>query len=92
MSAHDPVDPFAPAPLGPVTLRNRFLKAATFEGMAEGNLVSERLIDFHRAMAAGGIGMTTLALQQLVQIVESRRGHAAEIEAQLASQSAQWEE
>ena len=38
------------------------------------------------------IGMTTLALQQLVQIVESRRGHAADIEAQLASQSAQWEE
>jgi 2,4-dienoyl-CoA reductase-like NADH-dependent reductase (Old Yellow Enzyme family) len=55
------VDPFAPTRLGPVTVRNRFLKAATFEGMAERNLVSERLIDFHRAMAAGGIGMTTIA-------------------------------
>lgn len=54
-------DPFAPARLGPVTLRNRFVKAATFEGMAEGGLVSDRLIDFHRAMAAGGIGMTTVA-------------------------------
>ncbi|MBY0279038.1 NADH:flavin oxidoreductase [Candidatus Binatia bacterium] len=61
MSDHAPVDPFAPTQLGPVTLRNRFLKAATFEGMAEGNLVSARLIDFHRAMAAGGIGMTTIA-------------------------------
>lgn len=61
MSEHRTVDPFAPARLGPVTLRNRFLKAATFEGMAEGNLVSDRLIDFHRAMAAGGIGLTTLA-------------------------------
>lgn len=38
------------------------------------------------------IGMTTLALQQLVQIVESRRGHAADIEAQLAAQGVQWEE
>jgi TRAP-type C4-dicarboxylate transport system permease small subunit len=38
------------------------------------------------------IGMTTLALQQLVQIIESRRSHAADIEAQLAAQGAQWEE
>jgi TRAP-type C4-dicarboxylate transport system permease small subunit len=38
------------------------------------------------------IGMTTLALQQLVQIVESRRSHAADIEAQLAAQGAQWDE
>lgn len=38
------------------------------------------------------IGMTTLALQQLVQIVESRRSHAADIEAQLAEQSAVWED
>ena len=26
-------DPFAPARLGPVTLRNRIVKAATFEGL-----------------------------------------------------------
>jgi 2,4-dienoyl-CoA reductase-like NADH-dependent reductase (Old Yellow Enzyme family) len=56
-----PIDPFAPAPLGRLTLRNRFIKAATFEGMGEGGLVSERLIDFHRAMARGGLGMTTMA-------------------------------
>jgi 2,4-dienoyl-CoA reductase-like NADH-dependent reductase (Old Yellow Enzyme family) len=54
-------DPFAPAALGPIRLRNRFIKAATFEGMAAKNLVSDRLIEFHRAMAAGGVGMTTVA-------------------------------
>ena len=54
-------DPFAPADLGPVRLRNRFIKAATFEGMAVDNLVTDRLIDFHRVMAAGGLGMTTVA-------------------------------
>src|SRR5437016_12954574 len=55
------VDPFASAALGPIRLRNRFVKAATFEGMAVDNLVTDRLIDFHRTMAAGGVGMTTVA-------------------------------
>jgi len=55
------IDPFAPARLGPIELRNRFVKAATFEGMAVDNLVSDRLVDFHRTMASGGLGMTTVA-------------------------------
>ena len=42
-------------------LRNRVIKAATFEGMSRHGLVSDALIDFHRAFAAGGAGMTTLA-------------------------------
>jgi 2,4-dienoyl-CoA reductase-like NADH-dependent reductase (Old Yellow Enzyme family) len=54
-------DVFAPASLGPLTLRNRVIKAATFEGAAPGGIVSERLIEFHRQMAAGGVGMTTVA-------------------------------
>jgi TRAP-type C4-dicarboxylate transport system permease small subunit len=33
------------------------------------------------------IGMTTLSLQQLVQIIESRRIHRAEREAKLAAQN-----
>jgi len=47
--------------LGPVTLRNRTIRAAAFEGMCPGNRVSEDLISYHRAIAAGGIGMTTVA-------------------------------
>lgn len=54
-------EPFAPAQLGPLRLRNRLVKAATFEGMAKDNLVTERLVDFHRSVAAGGAAMTTLA-------------------------------
>jgi 2,4-dienoyl-CoA reductase-like NADH-dependent reductase (Old Yellow Enzyme family) len=54
-------DPFAPARLGPVNLRNRVLKAATFEGMSPGGVVSENLIEFHRQMAAGGTAMTTVS-------------------------------
>lgn len=54
-------DVFSPAKLGPITLRNRTIKAATFEARTPGALVSDDLIDFHRTMAAGGVGMTTVA-------------------------------
>lgn len=54
-------DVFSPAQLGPVRLRNRIIKAATFEARTPGALVSDDLIAFHRAMAAGGVGMTTMA-------------------------------
>ncbi|WP_353940544.1 NADH:flavin oxidoreductase [Streptomyces sp. HUAS MG91] len=52
---------FGPARLGPLTLRNRILKAATFEGMTRGSRVSDELIAFHRRHAAGGVAMTTVA-------------------------------
>ncbi|HZN15861.1 MAG TPA: NADH:flavin oxidoreductase [Acidimicrobiales bacterium] len=54
-------DPFAPAQLGPLTLRNRVIKSATFEGMTPKGLVTDNVIDYHRAVAEGGVGMTTLA-------------------------------
>lgn len=54
-------DVFAPARLGPLTLRNRIIKAATFEAMSPRREVTDNLIDFHRAVAAGGVGMTTVA-------------------------------
>jgi 2,4-dienoyl-CoA reductase-like NADH-dependent reductase (Old Yellow Enzyme family) len=52
---------FTPIKIGPVTLRNRTIRAAAFEGMCPGNKVSEDLINYHSAVAAGGIGMTTVA-------------------------------
>ncbi|WP_310964813.1 NADH:flavin oxidoreductase [Nocardioides terrisoli] len=54
-------DPLAPAVLGPVRLRNRVIKAATFEGLSHDGLVTTDLVDFHRRYAAGGVGMTTVA-------------------------------
>ena len=54
-------DVFAAARLGPITLRNRTIKAATYEGLSRDNLVTDKLIDFHVAYAVGGVGMTTVA-------------------------------
>jgi 2,4-dienoyl-CoA reductase-like NADH-dependent reductase (Old Yellow Enzyme family) len=54
-------DVFGPAALGPVQLRNRVLKAATFEGATPRGRVTDELVDFHVRHAAGGVGMTTVA-------------------------------
>ncbi|GAA1655812.1 NADH:flavin oxidoreductase [Mycolicibacterium murale] len=54
-------DVFSPAKLGPLTLRNRIIKAATFEAATPDALVTDDLINYHRKPAAGGIGMTTVA-------------------------------
>ena len=54
-------DVFAPATLGPVALRNRVVKAATFEARSPDGLVTDELIDYHLAPARGGVGLTTVA-------------------------------
>jgi len=52
---------FEPAALGPATLRNRIVKSATNEGMTRDGFATDDLVAFHRRVAAGGIGMTTVA-------------------------------
>jgi len=42
-------------------LRNRIVKAATFEGRSPRRVVTDDLITFHREVAAGGVGMSTVA-------------------------------
>lgn len=53
--------PFAPLTIGPLALRNRFVKSATNEGMAKGGVVSRGLAHFHERIAAGGTALTTVA-------------------------------
>ncbi|MFL1682973.1 NADH:flavin oxidoreductase [Coprobacter secundus] len=52
---------FTPAKVGPLTLRNRTIRAAAFEGMCAGNGPTNLLYNYHKSVAAGGVGMTTLA-------------------------------
>jgi 2,4-dienoyl-CoA reductase-like NADH-dependent reductase (Old Yellow Enzyme family) len=56
-----PPTPFDPLRVGPITLRNRFIKSATNEAMTLGGAPSRALVEFHRAVAAGGAAMTTVA-------------------------------
>ncbi|MBJ7385469.1 MAG: NADH:flavin oxidoreductase [Mycolicibacterium sp.] len=52
---------FTPTTLGPLTLKNRFIKAATFEGRMPRGEVTDDLVDFHLEVARGGAAMTTVA-------------------------------
>ena len=58
---------FEPVRLGPVELRNRTVRAAAFEGMCPGHRPSPELLAYHRAVAAGGVGMTTVAYAAVEQ-------------------------
>jgi 2,4-dienoyl-CoA reductase-like NADH-dependent reductase (Old Yellow Enzyme family) len=56
-----PTGVFEPARLGPLTLRNRIVKAATFEGASPRGVVTDRLVQFHQRVARGGVAMSTVA-------------------------------
>lgn len=52
----------SPVKLNGIHLKNRVIKAATFEAMLDdANNITQKCIDFHETFARGGVGMTTLA-------------------------------
>ncbi|QCY12984.1 MULTISPECIES: NADH:flavin oxidoreductase [Pseudomonas] len=53
--------PFSPITIGPLTLKNRFIKSATNEGMSAQGVPSKQLVKLHSALVAGGTAMTTVA-------------------------------
>ena len=61
MNTHLASKLFTPITIGPLTLRNRTIRSAAFESMCPGNAPSPMLLDYHRSVAAGGVGMTTVA-------------------------------
>lgn len=71
--------------LGPVMLKNRFIKAATFEGGMPRGEVTGELVDFHTEVARGGAAMTTVAycavspggrVHRDTMVLDARRGAA----------------
>jgi 2,4-dienoyl-CoA reductase-like NADH-dependent reductase (Old Yellow Enzyme family) len=57
----DATTAFTPIKIGPITLRNRFIKAGANEGMTPHGIPTKGLVKNHRDFAAGGVGMTTVA-------------------------------
>ena len=58
---------FSPVTFGPLTLRNRTIRSAAFESMCPDNTPTQMLLDYHRSVAAGGVGMTTVAYAAVTQ-------------------------
>lgn len=52
---------YTPIRIRGLELRNRFIKSATYEGMTDEGHPTPQLIEHHRRLAHGGIGMTTVA-------------------------------
>ncbi|RZV49440.1 MAG: NADH:flavin oxidoreductase, partial [Pseudomonadales bacterium] len=51
---------FSPASLGQLPLKNRIIKAATYEGKTPDGVPGEVLKEFHKSIVAGGVAMTTI--------------------------------
>lgn len=52
---------FHPISLRQLRLKNRFIKAAAYEGMCEKGMPTRRLIDHHVQIARGGVALTTVS-------------------------------
>ncbi len=62
---------FDPITLGPLTLRNRFIKSGANEAMCLDGRPTAALVNHHRELAAGGIGMTTAAYMAVSRIART---------------------
>ena len=52
---------YEPMQVGPITLPNRFIKAGANENMSMAGMPTRAMLEHHRELAAGGVGMTTMA-------------------------------
>jgi 2,4-dienoyl-CoA reductase-like NADH-dependent reductase (Old Yellow Enzyme family) len=50
-----------PGRIGPLALRNRIIRTATYEGMTPGGRVSDALIEHHAGFARRGVGLSIVA-------------------------------
>ena len=88
---------FEPATLGPLPMKNRIIKAATYEGKTPDGIPGDALYQFHRDVVAGGVAMTTIGYctteadgrinDQMMWLREEVRGPLTEIVTQLKSDS-----
>jgi 2,4-dienoyl-CoA reductase-like NADH-dependent reductase (Old Yellow Enzyme family) len=63
-----PQSAFSPLTVGPITLANRFIKSGANENMYRKGFPTKALLKHHRELAAGGVGLTTLAYAAVAKI------------------------
>lgn len=63
-----PASPFEPLRIGPLTLRNRFIKSGANEAMSRDGRPTQAMVKHHRDLAAGGVGMTTVAYIAVAEV------------------------
>ncbi|MFT5033734.1 MAG: 2,4-dienoyl-CoA reductase-like NADH-dependent reductase (Old Yellow Enzyme family) [Bermanella sp.] len=59
---------FSPLKIGPIELRNRFIKSGANENMYRDGYPTKALLKHHRDLAAGGIALTTMAYAAVAKI------------------------
>jgi 2,4-dienoyl-CoA reductase-like NADH-dependent reductase (Old Yellow Enzyme family) len=60
--------PFDSLQIGPLTLRNRFIKSGANEAMSRDGFPTKALVKHHSDLAAGGVGMTTVAYVAVAEV------------------------
>lgn len=60
--------PFSSLSVGPITLRNRFIKSGANENMYRKGFPTKALLKHHRDLAAGGIALTTMAYAAVAKV------------------------
>lgn len=60
--------PFSTLSVGPITLRNRFIKSGANENMYRKGFPTKALLKHHRDLAAGGIALTTMAYAAVAKV------------------------
>lgn len=61
MTAQLGIRAFEPIKIGPLVLRNRFIRTGAFEGRVVGGLPSKSMVAYHGDIARGGTALTTVA-------------------------------
>jgi len=54
-------NPFSPVQLGGLEMWNRLIRSGCYEGYCRSGRVRPELVEPHRRVVEGGVGMTTLA-------------------------------
>lgn len=59
---------FDPLTIGPLTLRNRFIRSGANEAMSRDGRPTKALVQYHRELAAGGVALTTVAYMAVAEV------------------------